>query len=222
MKQILVLGAGATALEIGEALARQRREGADVEALGFLDDDPRAPGLPEMGLPVLGGLDQVHRFPGALFVLGVASYRKPRLRRELTERLGLPAERYYTFVHPSAQVSGTASLGPGCALMHNVLVNKGVRLEAQVLIAQGCCLGHDTEVGSCTVFAPGVTVCGRTHIGENVYVGAGATTAPGIEIGSDALIGIGSVVLESVESGTTVFGNPARVIQKGSRERWTP
>src|ERR1700690_672489 len=106
MKQILVLGAGATALEIGEALARERREGADVEVLGFLDDDPRAPGLPEMNLPVLGRLDQVHRFPEAFFILGIAGYRRPRLRRELTERLGLPPGRYYTFVHPSAPVSG--------------------------------------------------------------------------------------------------------------------
>lgn len=222
MKQILVLGAGAAALEIGETLALQRRQGVDIEILGFLDDDPGVRGLPEMNLPVLGALDQVYRFPDTFFILGITGYRRPRLRRELIERLGLLPERYHTLVHPSAQISGTASLGAGCALLHNVVVNKGVQLGNHVLISQGSCIGHDTHVGSCTVIAPGATISGRTRIGENVYIGAGVTTAPGIEIGSDALIGIGSVVLKSVAPGTTVLGNPARVIQDGSVMRWTP
>jgi len=33
-----------------------------------------------------------------------------------------------------------------------------------------------------------------------------------VHIGDDAYIGLGSVVLKDVKKGTTVFGNPARVV----------
>jgi sugar O-acyltransferase (sialic acid O-acetyltransferase NeuD family) len=222
MKPILILGAGSTAREIAEILVEQARRGAALHVLGFLDDDPLARVLPERGCRVLGPLELVHRFPEASCVLAVTGYGNPGLRRQLSERLNLAPDRYHTLVHSSAEVSSAAFLGPGCVLMQNVVVGRGVRLQGDALVTQGCCIGHDSEVGRFSVFAPGVTVCGRTRIGESVYFGAGSTCAPGVEIGSEALIGIGSVVVEPVPAGCTVFGNPARVIQRGSRKRWSP
>jgi sugar O-acyltransferase (sialic acid O-acetyltransferase NeuD family) len=203
-------------------LVEQARQGAAIEVLGFLDDDPQAQGLPELGCRVLGPTEQAHRFHEASFVLGVTNYGNPGLRRQLSERLNLAPDRYYTVVHSSAEVSPAALLGPGCVLMQNVVVSRGVRLHSNVLVTQSCCIGHDTEVERFTVFAPGVTVCGLARIGESVYMGAGSTSAPGVAIGRESLIGIGSVVLQSVPAGGTVFGNPARVIQSGSRRRWSP
>jgi sugar O-acyltransferase (sialic acid O-acetyltransferase NeuD family) len=222
MKHILILGAGSTSQQIAELLVEQTRQGAAIEVLGFLDDDLQAQGLPELGCHVLGPTEQAHRFPEASFVLGVASYSNPKLRKQLSERLDLAPDRYYTVVHSSAEVSSAALVGPGCVLMQHVVVSRGVRLHGNVLVTQSCCIGHDTEVKQFTVFAPGVTVCGRSRIGESVYMGAGSTSAPGIGIGRESLIGIGSVVVESVQAGCTVFGNPARVIQRGSRPRWSP
>jgi sugar O-acyltransferase (sialic acid O-acetyltransferase NeuD family) len=222
MKPIIVLGAGATALEIGEMLVEQARQGAAVSVLGFLDDDPHAKGLPELGLKVLGVLADVRRFPDALFVLGIAGPRSPGLRRQLIERLDVPAGRFATVAHGSAQVSPLATIGPGCVIMHNVIVSRGVHLAEHVLVTQSCCLGHDSTIGAFTVLAPNATLSGRTRIGESVYVGAGATIAPEIEIGPSAIIGIGSTVLRSVESGSTVFGNPARRIAARSQPTASP
>jgi sugar O-acyltransferase (sialic acid O-acetyltransferase NeuD family) len=222
MKQVLILGAGSTSREIAEILVEQARQGAAIQVLGFLDDDPQAQGLPELGCAVLGPTEDVHRFHEASFVLGVTGCGKPGSRKQLSERLGLPPDRYYTVVHSSAEVSSAAFLGQGCVLMQNAIVSRGVRLRSNVLVTQGCCIGRDTEVDRFAVFAPGVTVCGRSCIGESVCMGAGSTSASGVEIGRESLIGIGSVVVQSVPAGCTVFGNPARVIQRDSHRSWGP
>jgi sugar O-acyltransferase (sialic acid O-acetyltransferase NeuD family) len=222
MTKILILGAGSTSQEIAEILIEQARQGAATQLLGFLDDDAHARGLPDLGVRVIGSTDQAYRFPDTHFVMGIAGYTNPKLRKQICERLGLAPDRYYTVVHPSAEVSPSASLGPGCVLMQKVIIGRGVRLNNNVLVTQGCFIGHDSAVDQFAVFAPNVTVCGLSRIGESVYFGAGSTSAPGVEIGSESLIGIGSVVLQSVQPGCTVFGNPARIIQSTANQRWNP
>jgi maltose O-acetyltransferase len=49
-------------------------------------------------------------------------------------------------------------------------------------------------------------------IGARAWLGGGAIVLPGVEIGHDTIIGAGSVVTRSVESGVVAVGNPCRVI----------
>lgn len=53
---------------------------------------------------------------------------------------------------------------------------------------------------------------GKVVIGDWVYIGSHALIMPGVTIGDGALVAAGSVVTRSVEAGTVVAGNPARVI----------
>ena len=45
-----------------------------------------------------------------------------------------------------------------------------------------------------------------------VLIGAGAVILPNITIGDYATVGAGSIVINSIASGMTVLGNPARVV----------
>jgi len=49
---------------------------------------------------------------------------------------------------------------------------------------------------------------------EGCSIGAGAVILPGITIGEYSIIGAGSVVTKDVEAYSTVYGNPARKIEK--------
>jgi serine acetyltransferase len=49
-------------------------------------------------------------------------------------------------------------------------------------------------------------------LGDRVDVGAGAIVLGALTVGDDAVIGAGSVVVHDVAAGTTVVGNPARVV----------
>ncbi len=51
-------------------------------------------------------------------------------------------------------------------------------------------------------------------IGNNVWIGMNATILKGVEIGDHAVVAAGAVVSRSVEAGTIVAGNPAKVVKR--------
>lgn len=55
----------------------------------------------------------------------------------------------------------------------------------------------------------------RIEIGADVWIGARATILGGARIGSGAIVGAGAVVDGDVPSGSTVAGNPARIVRRG-------
>lgn len=215
--EIVILGAGGAALELAEALVHSGRAGMPLRVLGFLDDDPQAVGLPELGLGgrlgALGDAQRLAQAPQVRFMLGIVSHRNMRRREAIAQGLGLPAERFHTFVHPGAMVSATATLGPGAAVMARCMVGPHARIGEHVWLSMGSCCGHDASVGACAVVAPNATLSGRVRIGAGAYIGAASAIAPDVTVGERALVGIGAVV-DAVADGAMVFGNPARVVQR--------
>ena len=105
-------------------------------------------------------------------------------------------------------------------------------LEDRVFMNAGCVI-LDTapvHIGPGTMLGPAVQIyCAEHHkdpvkraagleigkpvtIGRDVWIGGGAVILPGVNIGDEAIVGAGSVVTRDVAPGTTVVGNPARVL----------
>ncbi len=79
---------------------------------------------------------------------------------------------------------------------------------------------HDCRIGDFVTFAPAVKCNGNVVIEDHAYVGAGAVIKQGkpgvpLVIGRGAIVGMGAVVTRSVVPGTTVAGNPARLLKAG-------
>jgi len=83
------------------------------------------------------------------------------------------------------------------------------------------------EIGDDFVSAPGAIVLShdaspfqhigkyrveKTKIGNRVFLGANSVVLAGVTIGDNVIVGAGAVVTKSVESGSVVAGNPAKVI----------
>ena len=78
---------------------------------------------------------------------------------------------------------------------------------------------HDCVIGDFVTFAPGVMCNGNVHIEDHAYIGTGAVIRQGqpgkpLVIGKRAVVGMGAVVTRDVAPGTTVVGNPARLLVK--------
>lgn len=126
----------------------------------------------------------------------------------------------------------------------DVRVMDGVQLDKpsmltmgdRVSINRGTVLnsGGGITIGNNVMIGPNVIVYSQNHayscpdvpfidqgynykpviIGNNVWIGASAIVLPGVTVGENSVIAAGSVVTKSIEPGSLVGGNPARVIKK--------
>src|SRR5581483_10233025 len=112
-RPLLLLGAGGLARE---TLAAARVMPDVWRPIGVLDDDPALQGGHIDGLPVLGGIEQLHEHESAAVIGCIANARRPAARARLEERLGLPAERWATVIHPAASLAPGVEVGYGSIL----------------------------------------------------------------------------------------------------------
>jgi maltose O-acetyltransferase len=126
------------------------------------------------------------------------------------------------------------AIGQSCAIRAPFYVDYGYNIFVgdNVFMNYGCVLLDvcKISIGSHTQIGPFVQIYTADHprdaasrkaglefgkpisVDANVWIGGHAIILPGITIGDDAIIGAGSVVTRDVAAGTSVAGNPARVI----------
>jgi sugar O-acyltransferase (sialic acid O-acetyltransferase NeuD family) len=159
---------------------------------------------------IIGPSEAVHDHPEALVCATVASPDHPQRRLGLTERLGLPPERYATLVHPAAVVPRSASVGPGSILHATTVLTADVALGAHVAAMPAVVLTHDDVVGDGVTFGAGARVAGGVTIEAGAYIGSGALIREGLVVGAGAVVGMGAVLTSSVPAGEVWAGTPAR------------
>ena len=116
-RPLLLVGAGGLAREVLAAVTAGNSVRPEWNVLGFCDDDPAQHGRLIDGLPVLGPVDAVHEHPDAAVVICAANTRNHASRKLIGERLGLPAERYATVVHPTASIGAGTAIGAGSVFL---------------------------------------------------------------------------------------------------------
>lgn len=87
------------------------------------------------------------------------------------------------------------------------------RLADRVKTDDHVFIGHNVTIGENTIITAAAEI-GGCVIGRNVWIGPQSSIIEKVEIGDGALIGIGSVVIRSVEPNAVVAGNPARFLRK--------
>jgi acetyltransferase-like isoleucine patch superfamily enzyme len=114
-------------------------------------------------------------------------------------------------------VMDDVQIGPGAVLCPFVTLTSNIRIGQQFHANLYSYVEHDCVIGDFVTFAPGVQCNGNVVVEDHAYIGAGAMLRQGkpgepLVIGRGALVGMGAVVTRSVTPGTTVVGNPARIM----------
>lgn len=110
-------------------------------------------------------------------------------------------------------------IGDGAVLCPFVTITSNIRIGKHFHANLYSYVEHDSVIGDFVTFAPGVHCNGNVKIEDHAYIGAGALLKQGkpgkpLTIGRGAVVGMGAVVTKDVAPGTTVVGNPARVMDK--------
>jgi serine acetyltransferase len=83
-------------------------------------------------------------------------------------------------------------------------------------------LTHDDVVEDFATLCAGVALGGSVRVRPRAYLGMNASVRESLTIGTDAVVGMGSVVLRDVPDEETWFGTPARVRPGAESSRIDP
>lgn len=75
-------------------------------------------------------------------------------------------------------------------------------------------IGHNCHIMSGVLIAACAEISGSVVIGKNAWLGPNCSIIDNCAIGEEAFIGLGAVVIRSVDAGSVVAGNPAKVLRR--------
>ena len=134
MSTLLILGAGGLGQMIGEVAAATRR----WDHIAFLDDAVHGPAVVGRCGDYILLKDQ---YPEAVAALGDNRQRLGWTKKLLAAGYAVPS-----IIDPTAVVSPSAALGPGCLVLQSAIVNTHAALGMACLVNSGAIVDHNAVV----------------------------------------------------------------------------
>lgn len=209
---VVIFGAGGLGREIYDTLltlnAGTAGSAARFNLLGFIDE-VKTPGVLVNGVPVLGGADVLTALRGRVgVILGIADAAvRKKLHQHYRAEFAFP-----NIIHPSAFVSGFATLGEAILLQSNCIVAANARIGDGVMMNAHSGVGHDAEVEDYCSIMSYCDLAGGSKLGTLSFVGTGAKVIPSTSIAAESYLCAGAVVFKSVVEKSKLMGNPAKII----------
>ena len=212
MKSLIVYGAGGLAREVAQLALDASADGTQLELVGFLSDDTSVHGTSVAGLPILGDLSFLRKYPGRFDVaIGVGA---PAVKRRLALRAADAARGFPTLVHPSVVRSDRIQIGRGVIICAMTVLTVDITIGDFATINLACTVGHDTVLSNYVTLAPGVNVSGNVHVGTGCDIGTGAKIIQARDLGAWSIVGAGAVVNTDILADSTSVGVPARCVKQ--------
>jgi sugar O-acyltransferase (sialic acid O-acetyltransferase NeuD family) len=214
MKRFAVFGASGFGKEV-MPLARQQLQSAETVPwdLVYVDDHP--PKQRINGHEVLTYEAWLTRSATCRFIsLAIGS---GVVREQLATRCAADHVGFFEVRASNAVVMDDVVIGLGAVLNPFVTLTSSIRIGRHFHGNIYSYVAHDCVIGDFVTFAPGVKCNGNVVVEDHAYIGTGAILRQGkpgnpLIIGRGAVVGMGAVVTKNVAPGTTVVGNPARVM----------
>lgn len=207
VRPLVLIGAGGFGRETTELIAAINAQRPTWDLRGFIDDDPARHGTSVAGVPIIGGVDAIR--PDDFVTVCVGNPNDYTGRARIVARLGLPAERYATLIHPTAVIPESVSVGHGTVIHATTVATGWSCIGAHVAMMPAGVITHDDDIGDFATLAAGVRLAGGVRVDTGAYVGSGALIREDLTIGAWSLVGMGSVVTRSVPAGEAWAGVPA-------------
>jgi len=209
--ELVIVGAGGMGREVFSWLSQDIMKKENHKIKGFIDDNPGALGNLQYPIQVIGNIEDYQPTDQEKFVIAVL---ETKTRKKIAESLIKKNAQFYTLIHPSVIIGTNVHIGLGSIICPNCILTNDISVGFFVFINTSSTLGHDVIVGNYSSINGKVEITGNVVVGEECFFGVGAKVIPGRRIGKGARVGAGSIVIKNVPTCVTVFGNPAKIIER--------
>jgi len=212
-RRVVIFGGKGTAVNIAEQIENARLQfDYPMIVSGFAIDDPSL-GSDIAGFPVLCGVREAwekYRHTDTEFIF--ALYRPDVMaeRLALLRELAIPAERYANFIHPTAYLSPSATLGHGNVVLSQSCLHHRVSMGNFNIVNSNVVIEHESTLHDGAFVAASACIGARVRVGTGVFIGLNSTIREDVAIADYAFIGMASGVVRPVAEGAVVYGVPAR------------
>lgn len=213
-KDIIIFGAGGQGREVLQLISQINATKLEWNCLGWIDDGVEA-GTVVAGLPVLGGLEVLNRWPKPVAVAMAIAW--PSTKAKIVHQLSAHQLSFPSLIHPEVLLEkDEVRLGKGTIITQGCRFTVNIDIGDFVLLNIGTVVTHDVQVANFCSVMPSVNLSGAVHLEQQVYVGTGTQIIQGLNIGTGTIIGAGSVVISDLPAHCTAVGVPARVVKHRS------
>ena len=206
MKNLIIIGAGG----MGRVFYDMARESIGYESdfiiKGYLDDNLNALNAFLNYPPVLNTVTDYIPEKGDLFVCSIGGDKRRRCMEEVLEKGG----EFYSLIHKTACIGSNVKLGKGNCIGAYTTIAADAIIGDYNFIQSHTIIGHDVKMGDWNRIDSHVLCVGGVIIKEEVMIHTSAVINHNVTVESNSHIGACCFVIQNVEQGATVFGNPAR------------
>lgn len=196
INNLVIVGAGGFFLELYEYLLNdiENKNISSVSIKGVLDDQ-----IPVKPLPTkyLGTIREYIPHNNDVFLIAIGNVKH---RENIFNILKEKSARFFTYIHSTALVSSSATLGEGTIVCPMSIVNAKAQVEQNVSINVHTSIGHEARVGPHSVLSPYSALNGSANIGSKVFLGTRATVFPSVTVGDECVIDSHTAVRRPVEA----------------------
>jgi sugar O-acyltransferase (sialic acid O-acetyltransferase NeuD family) len=208
MKNLVIIGASGFAREMYDLALACYGSQSDFRVKGFLSDNPS--NIEAMGYPpVLNTVTAYEPEENDVFFCAIGNLYH---RRKTVEIILSKGGVFINLIHPTAIISPSVKLGIGVGIKAYCVLASDVTVEDFTFLQSSVIMGHDVHVGRFCQVNSFAFFAGYVRVHDMVSVNAGVRIIQNVVVEEEAVVGIGSVVLNRVRKNSTVFGNPAKRI----------
>lgn len=184
--------------------------GEEFDIKGFIDDDLSSQDGYDGYPPLLGTIDDYQIEEDDVFNCSMGNVQT---KAHICEKLKKKGARFYTLINKNAVVHERTTLGDGCYVGEFALVGTEATIGEGCLIQAYSIIGHDCKIGDYVRIDTHSVIIGGVEIKSRATVHTAAVVSHKVIIGEDATVAACSFVIRKVKNGTTVAGNPAKLLE---------
>jgi len=210
MKHLIIIGAGGMGRDMYWSAMNCLGYGTDFDIKGFIDDDLSSQegyaGYP----PLLGSIDEYQIEKDDVFNCSMGNVQT---KAKICEKLKLRGANFYTLINKTAVVHERTTLAEGCYVGEFALIGTEATIGENCLIQAYSIIGHDCEIGNYVRIDTHSVIIGGVIIKSRASIHTAAVVSHKVIVGEDATVAACSFVIRKVKDGTTVAGNPAKLLE---------